>query len=301
MPNEKIVVKDLKTCKQSIRQKKMAKVRYIVKKGDTLNDISRKFGITLNDIKKLNIGVTDIIKPGDTIDLPKDVVDNWEAAQKKKQKHTAPNFSFKHLVYSSAYIIKRGDTLLKIAKKFNTTVATLKMINNLNNSLVRAGNTLFVPNQDTAERIKEELRYSLINEQRGALVKYAEKFLGKPYKFGGTSLQHGIDCSAFVQKVFRKFDIDMPRTAQSQYEKAGVFVPADRLKKGDLLFFHTLDYSKVTHVGIYIGDDYFIHAAGSHKGIRISKLDGYFKKTLVGAKRVLGVDNRYAYFRGRSG
>ncbi len=273
---------------------------YIVQKGDTLNAISRKFGVTLKDIKKLNKGIKDYIKPGDTIILPKLLAQKIVKKEKNNivKKYTAQ----KHmLVYSNAYVVQKGDNLLKIAKKFNTTVETLKMINNINSSLIRIGETIFVPNQNTADKIKMDLRYTLVKQERDALIHYAEKFLGRPYKFGGTSLYHGIDCSAFVKKIYEKFNIKMPRTAQAQYEKVGIFVPADRLKKGDLLFFHTLSYSKVTHVGIYIGDDLFIHAAGTNKGIRISKLDKYYKKTLVGAKRVLGIDNRYAYIGNRPG
>ncbi len=264
---------------------------YIVKKGDTLNNIARRFKITLEQLKRLNIGISGYLRPGDMIVVPKTAKNKKVVKTNKFKAHSL------NLVYSSAYRIRRGDSLLKIAKMFNTTVETLRMINNINGSVIRVGEVLYVPNQDTAERIKMELQYSLIKHRRDALISYAERFLGRPYRFGGTSLKSGIDCSAFVQKIYNKFNVKIPRTAQSQYEKAGVFVPVDRLKKGDLLFFHTLDYSKVTHVGIYIGDDSFIHAAGRRAGIRISKLDGYYKKTLVGAKRVLGIDNRYAYFR----
>jgi cell wall-associated NlpC family hydrolase len=106
--------------------------------------------------------------------------------------------------------------------------------------------------------------------------------------WGGTSPK-GFDCSGYVQYLYKKHNINLPRTALGQSKK-GIPVSKDHLQKGDLLFFLT-DKKRgipVTHVGIYLGNGEFIHAASKKKGIIISPIThGYYAKKFVSAKRVL--------------
>jgi len=116
----------------------------------------------------------------------------------------------------------------------------------------------------------------------------AKKYLGGKYVWGGT-LPDGFDCSGYVQYVYKKEGIKLPRTAYQQ-SKVGKDVTWQPLKEGDLLFFLT-DKSRgipITHVGLYLGDDKFIHAASKKKGIIISSFSkSRYAKLFVKATRII--------------
>lgn len=116
------------------------------------------------------------------------------------------------------------------------------------------------------------------------LVNTAKNYIGTPYRYGGTSLTSGIDCSAYTQVVFKKNGKSLPRTAAQQY-KQGKAVSKSNLTTGDLVFFKT-GGSGISHVGIYIGSSKFIHASTS-KGVTISSINDpyYWKSRYAGAKR----------------
>ncbi len=116
------------------------------------------------------------------------------------------------------------------------------------------------------------------------IISTAKQYLGVPYLWGGTT-PNGFDCSGFVQYVFAKHGISLPRTSKQQYG-VGTAVSKSQLQKGDLVFFDTSG-SGVSHVGIYAGDDLFIHASTS-KGVIFSSLDNtYWAPRYLGARRVL--------------
>ena len=118
----------------------------------------------------------------------------------------------------------------------------------------------------------------------GEIGRTAARFLGTPYLFGGEG-PAGIDCSSFVQQVFREHQITLPRTAQEQ-SKVGSQVAAGDLREGDLVFFSTYA-SYPSHVGIYLGDGKMIHAS-SHRGeVVVSDINSdYYRSRFLGAKRV---------------
>ena len=124
-------------------------------------------------------------------------------------------------------------------------------------------------------------------EERGILVRVARSFAGAPYKLGGDTVR-GLDCSAFVRKMYEIFGVHLPRSAQEQFS-AGSRVDKDNLATGDLVFFKTRRCARYpTHVGIYLGDGEFIHTSSFMKrGVRVDRLsDAYFSRTYVGAVRV---------------
>ncbi len=105
------------------------------------------------------------------------------------------------------------------------------------------------------------------------LVKYALQFVGNPYKYGGTSLTKGADCSGFVQSVFAHFDYSLERTSGDQAKTAGymnVELKESELQPGDLIFYANSS-GRVYHVAIYIGDGKVVHAANARKGITVSE------------------------------
>ena len=124
--------------------------------------------------------------------------------------------------------------------------------------------------------------YSTIREK---MLMEVIKYLGTPYKYGGTT-KNGIDCSAFTQTVYKDvFNIKLERAARLQYKQGEVIEKGDELKYGDLVFFNTRKRVKPGHVGIYIGDNLFAHAS-SAKGVTISSIDyDYYSRTFMGARR----------------
>ena len=117
------------------------------------------------------------------------------------------------------------------------------------------------------------------------LISNAMGFIGVAYRFGGTS-PTGFDCSGFMQYVFRKaFAVNLPRTSASQ-ASVGSYVSRSELRPGDMVFFRTHG-SRISHVGMYIGNDRFIHAPRTGKRIEITSLSGkYWNSRYATARRV---------------
>lgn len=114
-----------------------------------------------------------------------------------------------------------------------------------------------------------------------------DKYLGIKYKTAGSSTS-GFDCSGFTVFIFKQFDIDLPRQSSTQALEGDKVARSD-LKPGDLVFFNTNGKS-ISHVGIYLGDDEFIHSA-SNKGVSKNKLsEKYYDSRYVTARRVLSED-----------
>lgn len=114
------------------------------------------------------------------------------------------------------------------------------------------------------------------------IANYAMGLIGKPYSFGSTG-PNSFDCSGFVYYVFKKFGINLPRTSQSQ-AYVGTRVSRNELQPGDLIFSNT--YSSLSHVGVYIGDGKFVHAANSGTGVTISGVnDSYYGSRYAWATR----------------
>lgn len=117
------------------------------------------------------------------------------------------------------------------------------------------------------------------------LARTALSYRGAPYRFGGRS-RSGFDCSGFVQTVCSKWGLLLPRAAGAQIHK-GVPVPIGKLQPGDLVFFKNTYKHGISHVGIYIGENRFIHASRPGVGVVISRLDkGYHKQHFASARRL---------------
>jgi cell wall-associated NlpC family hydrolase len=118
------------------------------------------------------------------------------------------------------------------------------------------------------------------------VVDEAKKYLGVPYRNGGTTA-NGVDCSGLVVTVFKRFGVALPRTSDDQ-AKFGAKVDRSDLEPGDLVFFRTSGSTRISHVGIYSGAGQFIHASTRSKKVKFDRLDNkYFKKRYATARRVL--------------
>jgi peptidoglycan DL-endopeptidase CwlO len=117
------------------------------------------------------------------------------------------------------------------------------------------------------------------------VVRTAMDLRGVPYRNGGSDLG-GFDCSGFTQYVFAQHALVLPREVKDQWE-AGKKVSAKNVRAGDLLFFATTS-RKVSHVGIALDDDTFVHAPSSNGVVRVEHLSAeYWKRRFLGVRRVL--------------
>lgn len=139
------------------------------------------------------------------------------------------------------------------------------------------------PEHYAAARIKQTGQGNLRDE----LVQTAKRFIGIPYLWGGTTAQNGFDCSGLTMVCYRLNGLNLPRVSRSQF-KTGKWIAKSQLRPGDLVFFATKGGTRVTHVGMYIGDDSFIHAPRTGKTVRVEKLsNSFFAKTYMGGRTYL--------------
>ncbi|MBL0089026.1 MAG: C40 family peptidase [Ideonella sp.] len=126
-----------------------------------------------------------------------------------------------------------------------------------------------------------------VRDTASDLVMSAMNFLGVPYRLGGNSNDTGFDCSGFTRHIFESsIGLVLPRRADEQAQTAGLMsIRRDQLKPGDLVFFNTMRRT-FSHVGIYVGDDKFIHAPRTGALVRIDDLNqSYWSSRFTGARR----------------
>lgn len=122
------------------------------------------------------------------------------------------------------------------------------------------------------------------SSQDNKMMSEIQSWLGTPYVYGGES-RSGVDCSALTQAVYRSIDVEIPRTASQQAAAADDVDPGN-LTFGDLLFFNTSG-SGISHVGIYIGNGFFVHSSSSRGVVRESLSKEYYASRIVSAGRFL--------------
>jgi cell wall-associated NlpC family hydrolase len=125
-----------------------------------------------------------------------------------------------------------------------------------------------------------------VASKAGTVVVGALNMIGVRYQWGGNSPDSGLDCSGFVRYVFRDtLGMTLPRRAE-EMSQMGEKVKMTDLKPGDLVFFNTMRRT-FSHVGIYIGDNKFVHSPSTGSKIRVDELDdSYWEKRFTGARRV---------------
>lgn len=125
-----------------------------------------------------------------------------------------------------------------------------------------------------------------------SILERGMSLIGTRYRFGGTSEQSGFDCSGFIGYLFREeAGMNLPRSTREMINVDAPLVSRNNLKPGDLLFFSTNGRGRVSHAGIYLGDNQFIHSSSRRSGgVRIDSLgDRYWSKTFMEAKRALAM------------
>ena len=275
-------------------------IQYEVKKGDSLFSISRELGVSIRDIKQANGLKGDALKLKQILNIPEKETSASPVKSKRKLVKAKP---------AAFYTVRKGDNISLIARKTGVPAKQIMAMNNIRPHNLLIGQKLALakalrrPEQETIideetpltgdndeDATKSDEIADLNHKTAELLGKWEssdERKLGAPYRLGGSTVR-GIDCSAFVRKMYEFFDITLPRTA---YEQSHVGLSVDRreLVEGDLVFFRTR--RPVGHVGIYIGNNEFVHASSRDKVVKIDNLDApYFYKRFVRAVRVKGLD-----------
>lgn len=297
-----------------LQQKGLTEERYTVKSGDTLYEISKSFGISVEALKNANGLGGNSIRPKQVLMIPS------QRERKTGESPTGPSglsinkasteIPKKPAIETDVYVVQKGDSLYRISKKVGHSIEEIKKMNGLQTIALKIGQTLHLPKSEillndgieelgdaeevitttTLERGKEEQTTSHFlgkwsnSEERNLFVKVVKTFLGVPYRLGGSTLK-GIDCSAFVKKIYEIFNVDLPRTAREQ-SKIGKRIEKGELEEGDLVFFQTRRANNA-HVGIYIGGNKFIHASSRNREVKIDQLDlPYFNQRFIRGVRV---------------
>jgi cell wall-associated NlpC family hydrolase len=157
-----------------------------------------------------------------------------------------------------------------------------------------------VVTSSSSKELNEDMLKLYNDEKIKKIIRSALKLYTTPYKWGGTNVDKGIDCSFFVKFVFSELGINLPRTSREQF-KVGKPIDKEQLKCGDLIFFKKVRYRKVkgkikkyeyiNHVGIYLTNNEFIHATRGAKKVTISSLEEeFYKLRYAGARRILKDD-----------
>ena len=113
------------------------------------------------------------------------------------------------------------------------------------------------------------------------IAAYGLKFVGNPYRYGGTSLTNGTDCSGFTMSIFKKFGISLPRTSSEQ-SRTGKKISVSDARAGDLIFYGSGGH--VSHVALCIGGGRVVHASNRKDGIKTSNI---YYRTPICARRVI--------------
>jgi len=182
------------------------------------------------------------------------------------------------------YMIINGTSPIKQAS-MGTEFYCLNKANNWYEVALPMNSKGWIENTDT---LQIDTGSNIAQTNGGEFVKTAKKFLDVPYLWGGSGAG-GIDCSGLTYICCNVNGVDLPRDAQPQYDAIPVSVKPDKnsMKEGDLIFFSSKINSKdITHVGIYIGNNKFMHASGKAGVVTITSLsEDYYKERIVGVKR----------------
>ena len=283
-----------------------AETTHIVKKGESLSTIAHKYQVSISKIKEANDLEDTRLQIGQSLTIPKTpaAIPNSSSTRKGNHQNTVSGQEI-----PDTHVVKSGDTLAGIAKRYHLTVKDLQEINDLKGTRLRIGQVLQLKQE---EEISEETELQTgegsyesalaandgsaipvsqgvdVIEERDSnpLVTVAESFLGVKYRRGGTNVKTGLDCSAYAQKVFRMVGMDLPRTAREQFG-VGMEVARDALRLGDLVFFKRSKTKRPAHVGIYIGNEQFIHSSTTKRKIRVDSLNmRYFSTRFIGGRRI---------------
>ena len=298
---------------------------YTVVKGDSLIKIAKKHGITLGELKTWNKLTKDMIYIGQKLVVadkteqkqegvakPKPGQGTPPGANNKPTQPVPPTPNTKPTAPSSTngeYTVISGDSLSKIAAQYKVTVDQLKSWNNLSSDLIFVGQKLKISENSITEKPsnegqapseenpsigqqpgtgekpsapKDPIIDEILSSTNSPVIHEALNLVGTPYKFGGSTTE-AFDCSGFIHYVFSKTGMAINRLSSEGYYARAYYI--DVPQPGDLVFFENTYKQGISHMGIYVGDNKFVHASESN-GVEITDLSNtYYQKHFEGFKR----------------
>jgi len=248
---------------------------YTIQKGDTLFSIAKKHHATVENIRALNeIKSSQSLKLGKTLKMPHTEQSKELLVSVPVKKQELPEVEVKKSIASKKILtsIEKLDTILlektQVKKDKKSTLFSL----------------LF-----DSEKSHTNKTDKFITQQKCVkITSLAKKKLGKRYVWGATGTRNTFDCSGLTTYVYNQNGIKLPRRAIAQ-SKIGKRISKKELRKGDLVFFDTSKRKRgyVNHVGIYIGDNKFIHASSAKHRVVISSLnEPFYRSRLTVARRL---------------
>ena len=253
---------------------------YTVKSGDTLGKIAAVHGISLNNLMKWNNLSSHLIYPGDKLA----VSSSGQSSSGGSSNSGGSSSGSSAPSNGSTYTVKSGDTLGKIASAHGISLSNLKQWNNLTSDIIYPGNKLVVSGSAAPSKPKQpSTGTGKPAPVSGDLISTAKSVLGVPYVWAGSS-PSGFDCSGFIYWAFKESGQNIGgRLSTEGYYNRSYIVNSPQV--GDLVFFEGTYKAGISHMGIYLGNNEFIHA-GSSTGVTIANLNNsYWSKHFHSFKR----------------
>ena len=263
---------------------------YTVQKGDTLSKIAQNHQVTISEIMKWNNLSKDTIYVAQQLEIQKQ-------ATSDSKKPSVPSTSTKPT--TTSHTVAKGDTLSKIARQYNVTIKDIMDWNKLEKDTIFIGQVLKVSpgavipegdsihnnvTSDAGTPSKVTSNDPTTNGQAiyKKTVEVAQTLVGTPYLYGGNT-PVGLDCSGFIFYAFNQGGLKIGRASSEGYyngNTTSVQIPVP----GDLVFFENTYKEGISHMGIYLGDNKFVHAGTD--GVEISDVTyPYWSSKLVAYKR----------------
>ena len=265
---------------------------YTVQKGDTLSKIAQSHQVTIQDLKKWNNLSKDTIYVAQKLEITK----QQATETVKPSKPTTPT---PPKPTTAVHTVVKGDTLSKIAKQYNVTLKELKDWNGIENDKIYIGQVLKISpvavipegdtihNNGTADKDKPSKVTTTDPTANGQAiykktVEVANALIGTPYLYGGNTPE-GLDCSGFIYYAFNQSGLKIGRDSSEGYFNSSTTQVKNPVP-GDLVFFENTYKDGISHMGIYLGNNKFIHAGTD--GVELSDVTySYWSTRLVAYKR----------------
>lgn len=256
---------------------------YTVRRGDTLDSISKRLGVSVDALKKANgLGSSSRLSKGQTLNVPESKPTiTAELVPTTAMPHAGPFEGSRSLdpIFNVGSLTVLEQKMGWVKLDLATGPGWIP------ESEVKLTKTTPPVAKAPVAVVTKKAVVKAEAASKNPILSQALAYRGVRYRWGGTS-RSGVDCSGFTTVVFRAEGIKLPRTALEQ-SRVGTPVSSADLQAGDLIFFRTSRSYRINHVGIYVGDRKFIHAATGGGHVMVSNLDEkYYRRCYAAARRV---------------
>jgi len=265
---------------------------YTVKSGDNLSNIAAAHGVSVSNLKSWNNLKSDLIHPGDRLAVSKNGANQSSGSSTNNSGNSSSNNSNSASnspnTSAKTYTVKSGDNLSNIAAAHGISLNNLKQWNNITSHIIYPGDRLIVSQGGSSSSNGQassppSSSSSSSSSQINNLINKAKSALGVKYTWAGSSLSTGFDCSGFIYWAFKESGQNIGRYSTDGYYNRSFIV--NKPEVGDLVFFENTYRRGISHMGIYLGNNQFIHA-GSSTGVTIANVNNsYWQKHFHSFKR----------------